>query len=99
MSNFDSEQRYITGGINESVPTELVLFMWSAINKLKNTRKLDYLQVFDLKAKGKIQVIEHRQEVPPYKKTYNVLRENPITARIFVIDDGDHETMLLADEY
>lgn len=99
MSNFDSGQRYITKGIDESVPLDLVTFMWSVIDELKATRKLDYLQVFTLKANKKVQVIEHHQEVPSYSKTYNILYENPIVAKIFVIDDGDHETMLLAEEY
>lgn len=99
MSNFDSGQRYVTKGIYESIPFDLVAFMWSFIDELKATRKLDYLQVFTLKINKKIQVIEHCQEVPPYSKTYNILYENPISAKIFVIDDGDHETMLLAEEY
>lgn len=99
MSNFDSGQRYITKGIDESVPFDLVTFMWSVIDELKATRKLDYLQVFTLKANKKIQVIEYHKEVSSYSKTYNILYENPIVAKIFVIDDGDHETMLLAEEY
>ena len=99
MSNFDSGQRYVTKGIDESIPFDLVTFMWSVIDELKATRKLDYLQVFTLKINKKIQVIEHCQEVPPYNKTYNILYENPIVAKIFVIDDSDHETMLLAEEY
>lgn len=99
MSNFNSGQRYITKGIDENVPFDLVTFMWSVIDELKATRKLDYLQVFTLTANKKIQVIERHQKVPPYSNTYNILYENPIVAKIFVIDDGDHETMLLAEEY
>ncbi|MGN0650051.1 MAG: DUF960 family protein [Oscillospiraceae bacterium] len=32
-------------------------------------------------------------------RTHEFRTENPITAKIYVIDDGDHSTMLLAEEY
>jgi hypothetical protein len=78
--------------------------MWSCIETLKEQGKeLDYLQVFELTSKGgegiTLQNIEHRQEVPEYKKTYVVPCGEAITAKIFVIDDGAYSTMLLAEEY
>ena len=59
----------------------------------------DYLQVFNLSVVNGIQRVEHKQEVPDYQNTYAVLVANPIDAKIFVIDDGDYSTMLLAEEY
>ena len=59
----------------------------------------DYLQVFKLSVVNGIQRVEHKQEVPEYQNTYSVLVANPVDAKIFVIDDGDYSTMLLAEEY
>lgn len=65
--------------------------------------KLDYLQVFELKREIvddiAIQKMEHRQEVPKYEKTYKILPEEMVSAKIFVIDENTHSTMLLAEEY
>ena len=95
--------RYITRGIKSDIPIELQLFMWSCIDALKGELELDYLQVFELrKVKEKeldIQMIEHRQEVPKYSTQYWLFRSEIVEVKIFVIDDGDHSTMLLANEY
>jgi hypothetical protein len=58
------------------------------------------LQVFVLSDENGRQVIEHRQEQPNYSKKY-IFRgyEKPVTAKLFAIDDGDHSTLMLADEY
>ncbi len=101
---FDTNKRYLTKGISEQVPLELQLFMWSEIDKLvRTTDTLDYLQVFEFNVKDNYMELEHRQEVPTYKKihklklleAYHVLDK----MKIFVIDDIDHSTMLLAIEY
>ena len=101
---FESNSRYITSGVQQEIPLVFQLFMWSCIETLKEQGKeLDYLQVFELTGKGGedgfLQRIEHRQEVPEYRKTYVVQCREPITAKIFVIDDGAYSTMLLAEEY
>jgi hypothetical protein len=101
---FDSKSRYMTSGIQQEVPLELQLFLWSCIDSLKNQGKeLDYLQVFEITSEICNELshlnIEHRQEVPEYKKTYIVPCDEPINAKIFVIDDGEYITMLLAEEY
>ncbi|MEE1536551.1 MAG: DUF960 family protein, partial [Ruminococcus sp.] len=36
---------------------------------------------------------------PEYSKEYQISTEKPITAKVYVIDDIDHSTMLLAEEY
>lgn len=89
--------RYLTKGVNQSISLELQIFMWSCIDNLKVEK--DYLQVFNLSVVNGIQRVEHKQEVPKYKNTYSVLVSNPVDAKIFVIDDGDYSTMLLAEEY
>jgi hypothetical protein len=101
---FESNSRYITRGVQEEIPLEFQLFMWGCIETLKERGKeLDYLQVFELTSERgegiSLQSIEHRQEVPEYKRTYAVPCEEPITAKIFVIDDGEYPVMLLAEEY
>jgi len=45
------------------------------------------------------QEIIHSQEVPQYKNHYLIAVEKPVDAKIFVIDDSSHSTMLLAEEY
>lgn len=101
---FESNSRYITRGVQEEIPLEFQLFMWSCIDTLKEQGKeLDYLQVFELTGKGgegiSLQIIEHRQEVPKYRKSYVVPCGEPITAKVFVIDDGAYSTIMLAEEY
>ncbi|MBU3190316.1 DUF960 domain-containing protein [Clostridium bowmanii] len=102
---FDKSNRYMTRGVEADIPLELQLFMWSNIDKLKEQGEiLDYLQVFELTEKRAndifYQNIEHRQEVPEYKKTYKLLSKETVNAKVFVIDDGDnHSTMMIASEY
>lgn len=90
--------RYMTKGVDADIPLWLQNLMWYAIDIMKTERK-DYLQVFKLTAVNGIQKIVHIQEQPPYSHEYLLAAEIPITKKVFVIDDGDHSTMLLADEY
>lgn len=91
-------QRYLTQGVQAEIPFELQLFMWALIAKLSEPK--DYLQVFRLSVSEKgNQHIVHEQEVPAYSREYDVRIDNPINAKVYVIDDGDHSTMLLAEEY
>ena len=90
--------RYATRGVNTTVPLELQIILWDCIDSMAVTEK-DYLQVFKLTTDGTTQHITHIQEQPPYERTLEFRTENPITAKIFVIDDETHTTMLLAEEY
>ena len=92
-----NNNRYLTRGVQAEIPLELQLFMWECIDNLPEPK--DYLQVFSLEAFGEMQRITHTSEEPEYKMEYLIPSESPITAKIFVIDDGDHSTMLLAEEY
>ena len=92
-----NSNRYITKGVQENISLELQFFMWNCIDDLSEPK--DYLQVFNLSAVGSLQRITHTSEEPEYKKEHLIPSDNPITVKIYVIDDGDHSTMLLAEEY
>lgn len=103
-----SNNRYQTKGIKEHLPLEVQVILWKLIDRAKaEGKELDYLQVFEIEelepdeGQGRIS-IKHSQEEPPREATYTL--EIPeeielVSAKIFVIDDGTHSTMLLASEY
>ena len=91
-------QRFITAGVDSNVSPLLQLFMWQCIDSMDVPK--DYLQVFKLSAENGKQKIEHIQEEPEYKREYLLSTDTPVlVSKIFVIDDGTHSTMLLAEEY
>lgn len=92
-----TNKRYLSRGVNDTIPIELQLFMWACIDQLPKER--DYLQIFDLEQVGSMQSITHRSEQPEYCKVYLLPSDNPITEKLYVIDDNDHSTMILATEY
>lgn len=93
-----NNQRYLTRGVQADIPLVLQLFLWECINKLPE--KCDYFQVFELEAIHGVQRIHHFSEQPEYDMEYLLPTiSNPITTKVYVIDDGDHSTMLLAEEY
>ena len=93
-----SNQRYITRGVIAEIPLELQLFMWECIDRL--SENCDYFQVFKFENLNSIQRITHFSEQPEYRMEYLIPTiTNPITTKVYVIDDGDHSTMLLAEEY
>ena len=89
--------RYLTCGVDSTIPLELQLFMWECVDRLPEPK--DYLQVFELKPSGSMQSITHTSEKPEHHLEYLILSDAPITEKLYVIDDGDHSTMLLASEY
>lgn len=92
------KKRYLTRGVDETIPLELQLFMWSAIDNMPEPK--DYLQIFELTKNGNMQHILHKSEQPEYKMTYIIpMVEKTVNDKIYVIDDGEHCTMLLAEEY
>lgn len=100
---FIKNNRYITRGINEKLDLRLQLILWNMIDNLKEEGKeLDYLQVFKVRKHEEKIMIEHSQEVPKYKENY-VLTLNDIEVneiiKVFVIDNEDYSTMMLAEEY
>lgn len=92
-----NSNRYLTKGVQAEIPLELQIFMWECIDNLPEPK--DYLQVFSFEAFGEMQRITHTSEQPEYKMEYLIPSEDPITQKVYVIDDSDHSTMLLAEEY
>lgn len=102
---FDKKKRYITRGVNAEVDIRLQILIWGLIDKLKENKsfQLDYLQVFNICKKDYKILLEHTQEVSEYKKLYEIKNIGDIELqeklKLFVIDDADYSTMLLAQEY
>ena len=89
--------RYLTCGVDSTIPLELQLFLWECVDRLPEPK--DYLQVFELSPSGTMQSIVHSSEAPEYRQVYLIPSDAPITEKLYIIDDGDHSTMLLASEY
>ena len=103
---FNKEKRYVTGGIDERVPQELQRLIWTSVDMrvLLAKEKTDYLQVFTFKKiDGEMLALHHEQEQPPllnvHYTNYRPEYEEILNEKIYVIDDGDHSTMLFAYEY
>ena len=105
MYKFDGK-RYMTAGIQEKISFDVQMAMWVMIDEnIKKGLKMDYLQVFNLAPFYQdgilVQKVFHSQEIPRRSKefTLHVIEEKAVKAKIYVIDDVTHITMLLADEY
>ena len=93
-----SKGRYLTRGVDEKIPIDIQIFMWKAVDNMPEPK--DYLQVFNLTVQNGLQVIRHTSEKPKYEMTYILTTlTKAVTAKVYIIDDGDHCTMLLAEEY
>ena len=93
---FDNNH-YLTCGVDSTIPIKLQLFLWECVEHMPAPK--DYLQVFELKPVGCLQSITHSSEEPEYHMEYLLPSDTPITEKLYIIDDGDHCTMLLAEEY
>ena len=92
-----NNQRYLTRGIDTKIPLWLQIFMWECIDRLP--KECDYFQVFRLENLNGIQRITHFSEQPEYHMEYLIPTDNPITAKVYIIDSDEYITMLLAEEY
>ncbi len=93
-----SKKRYLTRGVDSEILLDIQIFMWEAVDKMPEPK--DYLQVFRLTEQNGLQVIHHTSEQPEYEMTYILSTvTKAITAKVYIIDDGEHCTMLLAEEY
>ena len=90
-------KRFLTRGVQAEMPIELQLILWNCIAQLPEAR--DYFQVFKLDVFNGNQLIHHFSEQPEYSKEYMINLANPVNQKVYVIDDIDHSTMLLAEEY
>jgi len=104
MADFTGK-RNMTSGVNADIPPILQIAMWVMLNQeIVSGRKMDYLQVFNLKPVmedgKKRQEIELTQEQLKRKRVMVTDADNtPISAKVFVIDSGEYVTMMLANEY
>lgn len=91
-------EKFRTVGVEVNIPLEMQLFMWSAVENMPEPK--DCFQVFELKSENGLQVIHHYSEQPVFDMAYILTTtENPVTAKVYIIDNGDYCTMLLAAEY
>ena len=89
---------YITRGIQTTIPPWLQTLLWYMRDSMEVPER-DYLQIFRLSGDGDRQRIEHAQEQPEYQHVVVIPDEQPVEAKVYIIEDPDHVTMLLADEY
>jgi len=95
---FEKEKtRYVTSGIQAEIPLFLQCLLWKAIEELKGEK--DYFQVFELTVENGTQIVKHTTEQPFYECEIKVSTPNPVHQKVYAIDDGEHCTMLLAEEY
>ena len=92
------DQKFLTRGIESEIPSWLVHLMWHMVLTLEIEEK-DYLQVVKLTKTPVGQHIVHEQEQPPYSYELDVPCDDAVDAKVFIIDDLTHSTMLLAEEY
>ena len=92
-----TNKRYLTCGVDSTIPLELQLFLWECVEQMPEPK--DYLQVFELEKVGTMQNITHSSEVPNYRRVYVIPSDDPITEKVYIIDDDEHSTMLLSSEY
>lgn len=92
-----SGKKYITRGVSENISTELQIILWDMV--LSMPIKKDYLQIFELSTNENILTIKHSQEIPTYEKIYKFIVSKSINEKIYIIDDIEYSTMLLASEY
>ena len=94
----NNKGRYLTRGVDAEIPLDIQIFMWEAVDNMPEPK--DYLQVFNLSVENGLQVIKHTSEQPKFEMTYILTTlTKAVTSKVYIIDDGDHCTMLLAEEY
>lgn len=103
---FNQENRYITCGIKENLHEDLQRFLWLSVD-LQNAfyeDEMDYLQVFTFKRISETTLAITQLQEKPSKETTHFTAYKPeyeiiLDKKVYVIDDGEHSTMLFAEEY
>ena len=90
--------RYLTRGVSNLIPLPVQLYLWLLYDQLPKGER-DWLQIFRITPEENHLNISHEQEVPEYKRVHQICGVPSFSAKVYIIDDRDHETMLLADEY
>lgn len=89
--------RYITTNAETRIPKETQLIMWFMLDRMEIEK--DYLQIFSLSIKDKQQHILHSQEQPPWSEEILFQSNTPVKEKVYIIKEGDYETMMLAEDY
>ncbi len=96
-------KKYMTRGIQECVPFDLVVLMWQLYDRCKEEMgQTDYLHIFELnRLDGKVlnQEITYKQEVPKYERTYVIEVSESLTEKVYIIESDNYVMMLLSNEY
>ncbi|MEY8445641.1 DUF960 domain-containing protein [Enterococcus ratti] len=96
-------QRYVTKGVMDSLSVELQVIYWNLIDQnVQKQLPLDYLQIFEFSVEKGHQKLVHRQEEPEERKEYLISPElclKSVSQKIWIIDSGEYQTMLLPKEY
>lgn len=102
----NQEKRFITKGIDMKIPKEIQVVCWQLVDNLVKEKgvEVDYLQIFEFeKTKEGKSLVIHRQEEPVYQKQYELKLVESIVnfdvSKLWLIDDGENQTMLLPEEY
>ena len=90
--------RFITRGVQFRIPHDTQRLLWYLIDVLE-IQEVDSYQFFTLTIEEGKQKIIHKQEQPEYSVELLVEVSEPVSEKVYVIDDGEHSTMLLAGEY
>ncbi|MFW7401928.1 DUF960 family protein [Vagococcus fluvialis] len=99
------EKRFITKGVDTQVSKAMQIVCWELVDNLvkENSIEIDYLQIFEFEVSASSLLITHRQEEPKYNKEYDLKLEDKLIkldiSKLWLIDDGVNQTMLLPEEY
>lgn len=105
QNRFAKGTRYKTQRIETEMPIPLQELLWQSIDEWQaEGMKLDRLQVFRFeRIADRLYAIRHEQEQPNRVTVYYLPDDIGVASvvgkKVFVIDDGDYNTMLFADEY
>ena len=95
------KQKYITAGVCDQISLLTQMMIWQLAASLPVTK--DYLQVFTLTPgivnSRDVQLLKQNQEIPEYERICTYYCENPLSLKLFMIDDGAYITLMLASEY
>ena len=83
---------YITKGINEEMPLELINILWLKVQG-ETDRQLDYLQVFEFKNVGPndapVLEVKWSQEEPEHMQFFYVKGINTDVEKVWIICNGE----------
>lgn len=100
---FNPLTRIHTKGVEYRISKDIINMIWIMIDELSMIKKIDYLHIFNFYIKRSNLVIEHRQEMPRYRKAHTIRDIEEVHkyngVKVYVIDDYDYSIMMLASEY